>query len=409
MKKILSFLLLFCILVSITVPAFATEVTESTEGGETATEVTEPSESPEPTEGNTEPSEPSESTPEVTEPSETTEPTEGNTEPSEPSEPLKVDLTEQSIEAIADAVENSSGSIVNKDGVVYTIPSEVFEHVYDYKYLTYLKGGSSNNYWFLYNDPSEIYLSVNAVGDVSINCLGLYVRYQYGSYKSTGSGINVNSFTIFYSDCDIYNKDGSLFYSSDGNVDFNISFDTGFEDLSLDPVSSKNFVAPVISYDGYEFDGWYFDREFTKPFQNTGFEFTADTILYAKWIPYRTINFITNIEGFELDSVKVLSGEAYTVSSFSYAGYEFVGAYTDEAFEHQFVGGTIVDSDLTLYLRFEEIVYDFGALLAEQNALIIEQIERMEGLVYVQMAQGIMLSVIIVALFIFRKRDGLGC
>lgn len=440
MRRIITCLLIFSLLLSLSLPVLAQEVTEPSETVEVISEVTEPSESTEPTETTPEPSEPvtepfestepTETTPEssepsepVTEPSESTEPTETTPEPSEPSEtvpkpsePLKVDITENSINAIANAVSTSSENVVtltNKNGVVVELKNATFMEEFPYfvvvtdftnstfhSAIFYSANPFTYEYSEQYSTPRHYFYGTK-----------IYRHYfKYGSELGTESlnysSIHIDAvYPIVYSNFDLNYRNGSgVHYYSDLPSPKTVSFVTGFDDLTVDNVSVNpgiSFVPPEITYDGYKFDGWYLDKELTKPYFSD-YVFTSDTTLYAKWTKYVTVSFVTGLEDFELDSVQVLSGEPYSVPSFSYSGYEFLGAYTDESFEKQFVGGTVIDSDITLYLRFEEIVYDMGALIKEQT-------ERMEVLIYVQMAQSVMLGVVIIALFAFRRRDGLGC
>lgn len=421
MKKFFSFLLIISLIFSMSIPAFATEGdTTPSEPTEQGGEVTpqEPSETP--TEPSAEPSaEPSEGEGEVTpeEPSETpTEPSGGSTVVS--LDGATVNVSDESISAIADAVVASNPFLYDYqyyiegnswNFVIDTNTPDLLDdyhvfitHPYSYdmnivlgdvEFLEYAYGGDTPRHTYkgdIYKDSfsynsslGAMFLSFESVGILSDN---------YGSGDL--ADLNYTSKNIVASD-----TGNVIFYAVEPEF-FTVSFDTGFDDLIVDSIKSTEFVLPVISRDGYRFDGWFFDSSFTSPYTD-GFEFTKDTKLYAKWTPYRTITFVTGIEDFEVDSIYILSGDAYTPPVFTYAGYEFVGVYTDENFEHQFVGGTVIDADTTLYLRFEEIVYDYGAIATEQ-------LKRLEGLVYVQMAQSVIFAVVLIAVFIFRKRDGFG-
>ena len=65
-----------------------------------------------------------------------------------------------------------------------------------------------------------------------------------------------------------------------------ISFETGFDDLKIPSVVStvqKPASLPETPlYYGYEFKGWYYDKECTRPF-STKDGLKTDTTLYAKW------------------------------------------------------------------------------------------------------------------------------
>lgn len=326
-----------------------------------------PESSPEASEPTPEP------TPEVTPtptPETTTEPSESVSEPSESVISLDgatVNVSQESVEAIANAVAATSDyqTVSNKNG--YSVPLyDVIPDVWDsYSYHAIFKGG--NGYWYYMFGNSE--MTVN--GNTGAWNNSSYRAEWNGStltVRSINSGLGVKASNMYYSDFDLYKTDGTLLWESDVPVAYTINFETGFDDLVIDSVSSTGFVAPEITYDGYKFAGWYFDSEYTLPYSND-FVFVSNTTLYAKWIPYRTVSFVTNIEGYEITPVLTLSGEGYYIPSFAYSGYEFIGAFTDEEMTEQFVDGTVIDSNITLYLKFSPVVYDMGALLTEQVEL----------------------------------------
>ena len=283
----------------------------------------------------------------------------------EPSGPLTVDVSEESVNAIADAVSDTTSGVVvtNKDGVSYAVPQEVIDAGYDnYEYFAHVGSPSSYSYWLLSNSQ----LTVDSDGHWRGS--GIRLTYYLGDYRNTTNSISQYGFqtkSVLYSKGNILSySDSSIYYISDVAESYKISFVTLFDDLIIDSMSSYEFIAPKPSHEGYEFGGWYFDQEYTLPLTD-GYVFTSDTTLYAKWIPYRSISFVTNIEGFELSSVKVLSGSSYYVPSFTYEGYEFIGAFTDEEFTTPFVDGSEIIGDSTLYLKFSEIQYNIGGLVTQ--------------------------------------------
>lgn len=406
MRKLFSFILIFSLIFSLSLPAFA----EESEPSEPSASVSEPSE------GGSDGGDTS-TEPESSEPSEGGSGSSGGGSVTYSLNGATVNVSDESIQAIAEAVVLANSSYVTDfeyaDGSY--IPSVFATSLY----TAVLKGGSYK----------VIYVSVNDVSSppyVKYNSSEYYqTRYMTGAhqdyvftgskgYSSTDevtyrtgstSGTAVSTSIIDpieWSNFDVYDQDGNLVHEADYEVaiSYDITFDTGFDDLTLDTVSDKDFVAPELTYEGYHFDGWYLDKDFSMPY-TIGYEFKSNTTLYAKWTPYRTVSFVTGIDDYVLDSIKVLSGEAFTPPLFAYSGYEFIGAYTDEDYENQFVGGTIVEDDLTLYLRFEPIIYDYGALMTEQ-------LNRLEVFIYVQMATIIVFAVVLIGFFFFRKRGGLG-
>lgn len=316
---------------------------------------------------------------------ESSEPSEGEIEPSEGLNSLDgatVNVSEESIEAIANAVATVAETeykyqyqyfINYEDNYILTIDTNEPDLFKDYN-VVITKGGST--YYLIFNPPQAVFTGSS---------------YNFGKCKFTGyykgnktvafdtvsslSTTTPGASDIFWSNYHIFDTStGDLLFESTyaPPIEYSVDFVTGFDDLTLDSLSvitGNTFIVPDLSYEGYRFDGWYFDSDFTLPY-NSDFSIDANVTLYAKWTPYLTISFDTGIEDFELDSIQVLSGEAYTPIQFSYPGYEFLGVYTDENYENQFVGGTIINADTTLYLRFEPIVYDLGSLIKETNTIL---------------------------------------
>lgn len=419
-KKFISLLLVLSLIFSLSITAFAEgEELFGDDGSivlEPIGEPIEPTESTEPTEPT---EEPTESTEPIDEPID--EPTDEPTEPSEGSEStnqnITVDVSENSIQAIADAVmsvsDDGSTSITLNDGVVISIPEFMMEEWNNYTYHTIGRlnsyvGLSSKYYYVVFCNV----LPYASGSDTLMFEDGIYINTlkvtSYTSNDSTFRFDSANYSNVKWCDYNLLDKDGNLLVESEVPIFHTISFDSGFEDLIFDSQLSNSLSLPVPSYEGYQFDGWYLDKEFLIPY-TSDYIFVENTTLYAKWTPYVTISFVTNIEDYNLDGIKVLAGSSYTPSDFYYSGYTFYGVYTDEDFENQFVSGTSITENITLYLRFEPVVYDYGALMNNQVALMQEQLQRMEGMVYVQVATSVVLSALFVCFIFFRRKAGTGC
>lgn len=310
-----------------------------------------------------------------------------------------VNVSDQSVQAIADAVVESSGQsfqykyqyvIEYTDGRYIILDTNVSSLVEDNVLLICGATSSWSSIRLIVN-PSDYYLQ-SSLQKITVYCnansrtltftrgfdhvisfgtlseLGETAKSSYSTYITGDTGILWCNEHIQLPNPSTYET--VLVYESPylPSVVHDVSFSTGFDDYEITGQTSDNFVLPDAQYDGYHFDGWYLDADYTLPYA-AGYKFTSDTMLYAKWIPYRTITFLTGIDGYEVDSIQVLDGTAYTPPDFAYSGYEYIGAYTDSAYEHLFVGGTQITEDTTFYLRFEEIVYDMGALLTQQVEL----------------------------------------
>lgn len=318
-------------------------------------------------------------------PPDNSEPSEGVSEPSESTPILTLDgatvnVSDESVAAIADAV--SYSTYLNKvqkysnKGTIFHLPELTSEA----PYILAITSKEAGTLW-VYRSSSPIELvhysgtKYRVAGYYSVvydntGSLGANTSYTApvisDTYRTDSNAFDYTT-VYYYSNHDVADENGNVIYEKIPE-DYMVSFETGFEDLTLDSVSSSNFVAPEISYSGYRFDGWYLDADFTLPFTSS-YQFRYDVTLYAKWTPYYSVSFVTGIEGYELAPVTVVAGDAYTLPLFSHTGYEFVGAFTDENFETQFVDGSALNGDITLYLKFAPIEYDVGALLTQQVEL----------------------------------------
>lgn len=428
MRKIVTLMLVLSLICSFSFTAFAEEVsepeaipqegTESTvEPSEPENDTTEPSESENSSESSSEPSEPSSEPfePETTEP-ETTEP-----EASEPETPT-VNISEESIQAIADAVVgDGSFTITFSNGDTFVLYEPEESDSYYTKYHNFIDAWATYKYklisqqstsgwayaYFFDELPGEAEY-IDSSGRWYIRgCqaqaqLGLYTTGTANnvSYFSTNTTNNVNVFPDFriWSNFHVVGEGGVLLHESDTPIMHWVSFNTGFEDLTIDRMTSVMFNAPTPVYEGYQFAGWYLDAEFTQPYTSE-YIFSEDTTLYAKWLPYVTVTVVTGFDDYTVEPIQVLSGEVFHLPGFSYPNHQFMGAYTADDFNasSQFYSGTIVDEDITLYLWFEPL---------DNTSLLKLLLDRMEGLIYVQMASIIMLVALLVLGVFFNRRNG---
>lgn len=191
---------------------------------------------------------------------------------------------------------------------------------------------------------------------------------------------------------------GNVVHESDVPVLNYVTFVTGFDDLVIEKMTTVMFNAPVPTYDGYYFEGWFLDAEFTQPY-TPDYTFTGDTVLYAKWSQYKTVTIVTGFDDYVVEPIQAVAGQPFHLPGFSYPDYEFKGAFTSEDFSpnSQFQSGTILEEDITLYLSFQKF---------DSTALLRRMVERLEGLVYVQMASIIMLIAGVIASVFFIRRHG---
>ena len=98
----------------------------------------------------------------------------------------------------------------------------------------------------------------------------------------------------------------------------------------------------------YEFDGWYWDKDFKTPFDGSGV--TGDMTVYAKWNYAWEIKFETN--GGEPLEPAYTAKNIKSLPTAVRLGYRFDGWYKDnDTFEQEF-DGTNVTEDITVYAKW---------------------------------------------------------
>lgn len=116
---------------------------------------------------------------------------------------------------------------------------------------------------------------------------------------------------------------------------------------------------PILEEEGYEFGGWYYDEEFTKPV-SSGDKLTADTKLYAKWtlITY-SITYNTNGHGENIivDGLLNIPNELIKLKD---ENYVFGGWYLDAALTVKAETGIVMTEDVIFYAKWLNESYDFS-------------------------------------------------
>lgn len=115
---------------------------------------------------------------------------------------------------------------------------------------------------------------------------------------------------------------------------------------------------PSVTRNGYVFKGWFRDSNLTQSF-DTNSEITANLILYAKWDKQiYTLNYNTNISNYTIPSRNLTYLSEIVVNPVTYLGYEFLGWYLDSNYQTPFINGQLIQSNTTLYARWNRISYE---------------------------------------------------
>lgn len=125
--------------------------------------------------------------------------------------------------------------------------------------------------------------------------------------------------------------------------------------------------------EGYRFDGWYWDAQYSKEFifkSNT--MLASDITVYAKWVKLYTLTFETNgsdaIESIVVEEGTAVSAPADPVRE----NYVFDGWFADEGLTQPYIFG-VLDSDATIYAAWHalsqnvQITFDLNSPVSGQQ------------------------------------------
>ncbi len=150
-------------------------------------------------------------------------------------------------------------------------------------------------------------------------------------------------------------------------VTFNTNGGTTINDVTVREGSNVG-VPATPSKDNMVFGGWYSDANLTTVF-NFGTVITKDTTIFAKWVEQNAsvekVTVVINYnDGQSTKTELVKKGIEYSLTNPKRDGFVFGGWFTDEKFTTPFVNGTAVNSNLSLYAKWnqaaETITYGFG-------------------------------------------------
>lgn len=210
-------------------------------------------------------------------------------------DPIKVDITEDSITAIADAVVSAAEpelqyeyqyEIEYSPGKYIVIDTNEVDLLNEHNVLIVSQGSS----FYLFIDPS----SISVYSDTSYRVLQVYSQTFYSATSVVSfdeiSSLKKHSSLYFagfkWSNYHVYASDGSLLFESTflPPVEYIVSFNTGFSDLVIDSQIHNDLVLPNPTYAGYAFAGWYLDSDFETRFDLGTHIWDSDVTLFARWI-----------------------------------------------------------------------------------------------------------------------------
>ncbi len=99
-----------------------------------------------------------------------------------------------------------------------------------------------------------------------------------------------------------------------------------------------------------DFNGWYTNEALTEAY-DFGSIISGDLTLYASWIDYHLVKFVT-LGGTEVEDQYIKDGYNLVAPTTKKEGFTFQGWYLDSNYENQFDFSSVITKDLFLYARW---------------------------------------------------------
>ena len=139
--------------------------------------------------------------------------------------------------------------------------------------------------------------------------------------------------------------------------DYYVSFVTEHGDPPTSNIFNYKGTAkdPVtLTEEGYTFDGWYTDDNYSKKFDFTK-PITSNTTVYAKWTANDyEVRFITEHSDAPDSQNVPYNKTATNPGELTAEGYTFIGWYTDDTYDTEFDFRTPITGDTKVYAKWEK-------------------------------------------------------
>ncbi len=157
------------------------------------------------------------------------------------------------------------------------------------------------------------------------------------------------------------NKKSTMDNSGEPSINqtlYTVTFDTNggiMADTEQHVTGGNTLTAPTASRSGYDFLGWYTDEGCTQRFDFNATPISSNITLYAKWGVACTVTFDT-CDGKAVTTAKVIEGGKVSAPAEPHRNnYEFGGWYLDDEYQTEYNFDTVVDNDITLFAKWNEI------------------------------------------------------
>ncbi|KXX68047.1 InlB B-repeat-containing protein [Flammeovirga sp. SJP92] len=276
--------------------------------------------------------------------------------------------------------------VVHDNPLVYSIESETIT------LLEGVKEGYTFEGWYTDSDltTSITEISTGSMGNVSIygkwSLIEYSLTFEEGIVHDNLLAYTIESKTIpllegakegytfegWYTDSDLTTSITEISTGSMGNVsiygkwspiEYTLTFE---EEVDHDnplvyTIESEVIVLSEGIKEGYTFEGWYTDSEFTTSITRISTGSIGDISIYAKWTPVEYT--LTFEEGVTHDNplVYTIESEVIVLSDGIKEGYTFEGWYTDSEFTNsitEIVSGS--HGNLSLYAKWTPVEYSIS-------------------------------------------------
>ena len=260
-----------------------------------------------------------------------------------------------------------------------------------------IRGYEFKGWYTLKNDGDK----VEGITSGTVGNKTYYARWQRSEYtivyRNTENAVNGNptsynvesesitlvdpsktgyTFAGWYSDFDLSQvADTTIATGSIGNLEFYAKWNAIvytvdyvlYEGVNGDNPTSYTIEDEITlcaaTRDGYSFGGWFTDSAFENAIDKIALGSTGNMTLYAKWYYIGTVSFVTN-GGSAIESVTQEYGTVLVAPEDPVRDhYTFVGWYSDEALQNEYVFSTMPDIDFTLYAKWKAVEYNITYVL----------------------------------------------
>lgn len=139
--------------------------------------------------------------------------------------------------------------------------------------------------------------------------------------------------------------------------DYYVSFFTEHGDPPTSQNVKYNGTATdpgTLTEEGYTFDGWYTDDNYSKKFDFTK-PIKSNTTVYAKWTAKNyEVSFVTEYGDAPTSQNVKFNGTANDPGKLTEEGYTFIGWYTDATYNTEFDFRTPITGDTKVYAKWEK-------------------------------------------------------